>query len=48
VKVEQLLDEARVGLKRVTPAQALEAMRSGQAVVVDMPAPTISPMASSK
>jgi rhodanese-related sulfurtransferase len=36
VKVEELLDEARDGLERLTPAQALEAMRSGQAVVVDI------------
>jgi rhodanese-related sulfurtransferase len=36
VKVEDLLDEARAGLDRLTPEQALAAMRSGAAVVVDI------------
>jgi rhodanese-related sulfurtransferase len=36
VRVEDLLDEARAGLERLTPAEALEAMRRGEAVVVDI------------
>jgi rhodanese-related sulfurtransferase len=36
VRIEDLLDEARSGLERLTPAQALEGMRSGEAVVVDI------------
>jgi rhodanese-related sulfurtransferase len=36
VRVEDLLDEARAGLARLTPAEALEAMRRGEAVVVDI------------
>jgi rhodanese-related sulfurtransferase len=36
VKVERLLEEARAGLRRLTPEQALEAMQSGDAVVVDI------------
>jgi rhodanese-related sulfurtransferase len=34
--IEELLDEARAGLDRLTPAQALEAVRRGEAVVVDI------------
>jgi rhodanese-related sulfurtransferase len=36
VKLEELLDEARTGLERLTPAQALEAARRGDAVIVDI------------
>jgi rhodanese-related sulfurtransferase len=36
VKVEELLDQARAQLERLTPAQALEATRRGDAVVVDI------------
>jgi rhodanese-related sulfurtransferase len=36
VKLERLLEEARAGLQRLTPEQALEAMQSGDAVVVDI------------
>jgi rhodanese-related sulfurtransferase len=36
VTVEELLDEARAGLERLTPAQAFDAMRRGEAVVVDI------------
>jgi rhodanese-related sulfurtransferase len=36
VNVERLLEEARAGLRRLTPEQALEAMQSGDAVVVDI------------
>lgn len=36
MRVEDLLDEARSGLERLTPAQTLERMRSGEAVVVDI------------
>ena len=35
MKVDELLEEARAGLDRLTPRQALEAMGSG-AVVVDI------------
>jgi rhodanese-related sulfurtransferase len=34
--VDELLAEARAGLERLTPAQALEAMRKDDAVVVDI------------
>ena len=34
--VEELLEEARAGLERLTPEQTLAAMRSGDAVVVDI------------
>jgi rhodanese-related sulfurtransferase len=34
--VDQLLADARAGLDRLTPAQALEAMQAGDAVVVDI------------
>jgi rhodanese-related sulfurtransferase len=36
VKLDELLDEARAGLERLTPAQALEAARGGDAVIVDI------------
>ena len=36
MKVEQLLEEARAGLERMTPARAHEEMRSGRAVLVDI------------
>jgi rhodanese-related sulfurtransferase len=36
VRVERLLEEARAGLERLTPEQALEAMQAGDAVVVDI------------
>jgi rhodanese-related sulfurtransferase len=36
LRVEELLEEARAGLDRLTPAQAFEAMRRGEAVVVDI------------
>jgi rhodanese-related sulfurtransferase len=36
MKVEQLLEEARSGLERLTPEQTLAAMRAGEAVVVDI------------
>jgi rhodanese-related sulfurtransferase len=36
VRVEDLLDQARGALERLTPAQALAAMRTGEAVVVDI------------
>jgi rhodanese-related sulfurtransferase len=36
VNVDDLLQEARAGLERVSPEQALAAMRSGKAVVVDI------------
>jgi rhodanese-related sulfurtransferase len=36
VRVEDLLEEARAGLDRLTPAQALTAMQSGDAIVVDI------------
>jgi rhodanese-related sulfurtransferase len=34
--VDQLLADARAGLDRLTPAQALEAMQAGDAIVVDI------------
>jgi rhodanese-related sulfurtransferase len=36
VRVEDLLVRARAALERLTPAQALAAMRTGEAVVVDI------------
>jgi rhodanese-related sulfurtransferase len=36
VRVEELLEGARAGLERLTPAQALAAVESGDAVVVDI------------
>ena len=36
MRVEELLAEARSGLERLSPAEAHEAMRSGEAVVVDI------------
>ena len=36
MKVEELLAEARAGLARLTPADALEAARRGDAVIVDI------------
>jgi rhodanese-related sulfurtransferase len=36
VRVEDLLAEARAGLARLSPPEALELMRSGSAVVVDI------------
>jgi rhodanese-related sulfurtransferase len=36
VRVEDLLREARAGLDRLTPAEALTAMQSGAAIVVDI------------
>ena len=36
MKLDELLDEARAGLERLTPAQALEAARRGDAVIVDI------------
>jgi rhodanese-related sulfurtransferase len=36
MRVEDLLAAARAGLERLTPEQALEAMRGGDAVVVDI------------
>src|SRR6186713_1633843 len=36
VRIDELLAEARSGLERVSPAEALEAMRQGDAVVVDI------------
>ena len=36
MNVDELLAEARAGLDRLTPAQALEAMRGGEAIVVDI------------
>jgi rhodanese-related sulfurtransferase len=36
MKIEDLLDEARAGLQRLTPSQALDAARRGDAVIVDI------------
>jgi rhodanese-related sulfurtransferase len=36
MRVEDLLDEARAGLDRLTPEQALAAARRGEAVIVDI------------
>ena len=36
MKVEELLEEARAGLARVTPAQAFDAAQRGEAVIVDI------------
>ena len=36
MRVEDLLAEARAGLERLTPAQAFDAMQSGEAIVVDI------------
>jgi rhodanese-related sulfurtransferase len=36
VRIEDLLDEARSGLERLTPAQAHAAAASGDAVIVDI------------
>ncbi|HEX6715322.1 MAG TPA: rhodanese-like domain-containing protein [Thermoleophilaceae bacterium] len=36
MNVEELLDEARAGLERLTPEQALAAARQGDAVIVDI------------
>jgi rhodanese-related sulfurtransferase len=36
VRVEELLEQARAGLDRLTPAQALAAMQSGTAILVDI------------
>jgi rhodanese-related sulfurtransferase len=36
VNLEQLLEDARAKLERVTPAEALEATQAGDAVVVDI------------
>jgi rhodanese-related sulfurtransferase len=36
VNLDDLLGEARAGLDRLTPAQALDAMRGGAAVLVDI------------
>jgi rhodanese-related sulfurtransferase len=36
VRVEELLEEARSRLHRLTPAEAFEAMRRGEAIVVDI------------
>jgi rhodanese-related sulfurtransferase len=36
MRIDELLEEARAGLDRLTPHQALEAMRGGDAVVVDV------------
>jgi rhodanese-related sulfurtransferase len=36
MRLDELLDEARARLERLTPAQALEAMREDEAVVVDI------------
>jgi rhodanese-related sulfurtransferase len=36
VNVDELLAEARAGLRRLTPEQSFEAMRNGEAVVVDI------------
>jgi rhodanese-related sulfurtransferase len=36
MRIHELLEEARAGLERLTPAQALEAMRREDAVVVDI------------
>jgi rhodanese-related sulfurtransferase len=36
VRVEDLLDEARSGLERLTPAQAQAAVERGDAVIVDI------------
>jgi rhodanese-related sulfurtransferase len=36
VRVEELLDEARGGLERLTPAQAQAAVARGEAVIVDI------------
>ena len=36
VNVEELLEEARAGLHRLTPEQSFDAIRSGDAVVVDI------------
>lgn len=36
MRVEELLDEARSRLDRLTPAQAFEAVQRGEAIVVDI------------
>jgi rhodanese-related sulfurtransferase len=36
MRIEDLLAEARAGLKRVSPAEADQALRSGRAVLVDI------------
>ena len=36
MRIDELLAEARAGLDRLTPAEALDAMRRGEAVVVDI------------
>lgn len=36
MKVEELLEQARAGLDRMTPARAYEAVRRGEAVIVDI------------
>jgi rhodanese-related sulfurtransferase len=36
MKIEQLLDEARAKLDRLTPAQAFAAVRRGEAILVDI------------
>jgi rhodanese-related sulfurtransferase len=36
VDVDELLQQARAGLERVAPEQALAAVRSGEAVIVDI------------
>jgi rhodanese-related sulfurtransferase len=36
MNVDELLREARTGLERLTPAESLEAMQRGEAVIVDI------------
>src|SRR3954453_17268647 len=36
MKIQELLEQARAGLLRLSPEQALEAVRSGDAVLVDI------------
>ena len=36
MNVDELLSEARAGLERLTPAEALAAMQRGEAVIVDI------------
>jgi rhodanese-related sulfurtransferase len=36
VRIEELLSEARAGLDRLTPEQAFNAMRGGDALVIDI------------
>jgi rhodanese-related sulfurtransferase len=36
MRVDELLEEARAGLERLTPAQAPEAMREEDAIVIDI------------